>query len=182
MDLLDNPYPVVADGFARALSSVTASQWALATPCDEWDVGQLVRHVIATHRRVYSLLDGSTSIDASAHADLVQEWANATMAIRDALASPELANTPVRARNGEQPFGTLVSGLLTIDTLCHTWDLARAVGADETLDATAVAKAHSVLSAVGDLIRARGGFAAAIESAPTADPQTRFLNFAGRRT
>ena len=147
--------------------------------CDEWNVEQLVRHVIATHRRVYSLLDSSTSIDVSAHADLVQEWANTIMAIRDALASPELANTPVRARNGEQPFATLVSGLLTIDTLCHTWDLA---GADETLDATAVAKAYSALSAVGDLIRVRGGFAAAIESPPDADPQTRFLNFAGRRT
>lgn len=75
-----------------------------------------------------------------------------------AVASPELANTPVRARSMEQSFAIVVSGLLTIDTLCHTWDLARAVGADETLDDAAVARAHGALRALGDLIRVPGGF------------------------
>jgi uncharacterized protein (TIGR03086 family) len=181
MEPLDNPYPVVADGFARALGCVTASQWALETPCEKWDVEQLVRHVIATHRRVYSLLGTSTSTDGPEHGDLVPEWETATKVVREALASPELANAPVRARSTEQSFATVVGGLLTIDTLCHTWDLARAVGADETLDAAAVARAHGALSALGDLIRVPGGFAPAIEPAPGADSQTRFLNLAGRR-
>jgi uncharacterized protein (TIGR03086 family) len=177
----ENLYPVVAEGFERVLLEVGAQQWALPTPCEEWDVSQLVRHVVATHWRVYALLDETTSTTLSDDADLIQEWRGATAAVLGALASPEQANTLVRARNGERPFAALVGGLLTIDTLCHTWDLARAVGADETLDAAAVANAYDALSAVGDLIRVPGGYGPANEPAPDADPQTRFLNFAGRR-
>lgn len=177
----DNLYPVVAQGFERVLAKVGARQWTLRTPCEDWDVSQLVRHVLATHWRVYALIDETTNTTLGGDAGLMEEWRSATGAVLSALASPELANTLVKGRNGERPFAVLVGGLLTIDTLCHTWDLARAVGADEELDATAVDNAYAALSAVGDLIRVPGGYGSAIEPSLDADPQTRFLNFAGRR-
>jgi uncharacterized protein (TIGR03086 family) len=177
----ENLYPAVAKGFERALVSVGPDQWTLGTPCEEWDVRHLVRHVVVTHRRVYALLDETTNTTLGEDVDLMEEWRSATGAVLGALASPALANTLVKSRNGERPFGALVGGLLTIDTLCHTWDLARAIGADEELDATAVDNAYAALSAVGDLIRVPGGYGPAVEAALDADPQTRFLNFAGRR-
>lgn len=98
-----------------------------------------------------------------------------------ALDDPVLAATPVRARSGEQSFASLVGSLVTYDTLCHTWDLARAIGANETLDPGAVADAHESLAVLDDVLRVPGGFGAKVEPAPDADAQTRFLNFVGRR-
>jgi hypothetical protein len=67
-----------------------------------------------------------------------------------------------------------------IDTLCHTWDLARAVNASESLDEAAVAIAYEKLKEMGDAIRVPGGFKDAITPLPSADFQTQFLNFTGR--
>lgn len=81
----------------------------------------------------------------------------------------------------EQPFSSLV-GLLCADTLIHTWDLARATGQDERLDAAAVADALGFLTPIDDAIRRPGGFGSKIEPPPGADEQTTFINFAGRAT
>ncbi len=115
-------------------------------------------------------------------APLTDQWSLVAASMADAIADAVLANTPVRTRSGEQPFSALVEGLLMTDTLCHTWDLARAVGASDELDADAVAKAHDILIGMGDAIRVAGGFAAPIASGAGADAQTTFLNFAGHDT
>jgi uncharacterized protein (TIGR03086 family) len=81
---------------------------------------------------------------------------------------------------GEQPFATLVDTLLCTDTLIHTWDLARAAGLDERLDADAVARARAFVEPLGDMMRSPGGFGPPLEPAPGADDQGRFLAFCGR--
>jgi hypothetical protein len=67
-----------------------------------------------------------------------------------------------------------------IDTLCHTWDLARAIDANELLDEAAVAIAYDKLTEMGSAIRVPGGFKDPVAPHPHADAQTRFLNFTGR--
>jgi uncharacterized protein (TIGR03086 family) len=176
----DDVYLRVAKRFGEVLSHVTSDQWDRSTPCDEWTVRDLVTHVIATHRRVYALVDPVGLADVDGEAPLIDQWTVVATTMRDALGSASLADALVPARNGEQPFSQLVGGLLMFDTLCHTWDLARATDDDETLDADAVAIAHERLGAVSDAIRVPGGFAAPIEPASDADAQTRFLNFVGR--
>ena len=174
-------YLRVAERFGDVLSGVQSEQWNLATPCEEWNVHDLVAHVLATHRRVYALVDpaGPTPDDDTS---LLEQWGVMATTMREALATPALADALVPGRRGDQPFSQLVGGLLMFDTLCHTWDLAHATGRDETLDEEAVAVAHERLAAVGDAIRVPGGFAPAVASAPDADAQTRFLNFVGRST
>jgi len=176
----DDVYLRVAQRFGEVLSHVSDDQWGDATPCDQWNVHDLVAHVIATHRRVYALVSPEGLADFDDDAPLANQWSVVSTTMRDALASSTLANTLVPARNGEQPFFQLVGGLVMFDTLCHTWDLAHAIGDDETLDAAAVANAHERLGAVSDALRVPGGFAAPIEPAPDADAQTRFINFVGR--
>lgn len=176
-----NHYPVVAEGFTRTLAVVTDAQWGLPTPCEDWNVRDLVDHVVATHGRVYAMLGpGADEVDTADESPRAA-WEGARGRMLAALSDPELAQRPVRARNGEQPFAALVGGLLTFDTLCHTWDLSRAIGADETLDPAAVAYAHEQLGPLSDALRVPGGFGPAVEPAADADPQTRFLNFVGRR-
>jgi uncharacterized protein (TIGR03086 family) len=176
----DSTYLRVADGFSQTLATVQESEWDNPTPCDQWDASELVAHVVATHQRVYSMVNQNGIDELNDDATLLEQWKVVNETLKRALNDPTLANAPVRARAGEQPFSALVEGLLMIDTLCHTWDLARAVNANESLDGAAVAIAYEKLTEMGDAIRVPGGFKDAITSLPTADPQTQFLNFTGR--
>lgn len=171
-------YPTVSADFARTLELVGPDQWATATPCEDWNVFDLVTHVIATHRRVYKM---AVTDYAEPTLDTIDAWREIHDALLAALDDPILAATPVQSRRGEQPFSALVGGLLTFDTLAHTWDLARAIGASEELNVDAIAHAARELEPIGDALRVPGGFGPAVEAAPDANPQTRLLNFLGRR-
>lgn len=171
-------YPAVSADFARTLELVGPDQWAAATPCEDWNVFDLVTHVIATHRRVYKM--AMTSYEEPT-LDTIDAWREIHDALLAALNDPILAATPVQSRRGEQPFSDLIGGLLTFDTLAHTWDLARAIGAPEALHPGAVAHATRELEPLGDTLRVPGGFGPAVDAAPDANAQTRLLNFLGRR-
>ncbi|MDA8275893.1 MAG: hypothetical protein M0029_11020 [Actinomycetota bacterium] len=107
-------------------------------------------------------------------------WRSARTDLLAALADPVQAKTTVSGMFGEQTFESLVGRLLCADTLVHTWDLARATGQDEQLDAGAVAAAHTFLGTIDDAIRRTGGLAPKLEVPGDADPQTAFLAFCGR--
>ncbi len=174
-------YRRVASRFADTLYMVREDQWQNASPCNEWSAFDVAAHVIATHRRIYSMLnpDGIGGFDEDA--PLPEQWSVAAAAIAEALDDPLLSHVPVRTRSGDRPFYALVEGLLLTDTLCHTWDLARAINANDELDPEAVAIAYAMLAELGDGIRVAGGFKEPIDPAVGADAQTVFLNFAGRR-
>jgi len=174
-------YDVVASDFERVLGSVGPAQWLLETPCDQWTARQLACHVIETHRRALSILHGSAFREVQDRDDVVAAWVVANRDVRQARDNPALASKTVSGLGRDQSFKSLVEGLLTFDTLCHTWDLARATGQDETLDPQAVQYAHDALTPVSNALRGAGGYGPALESAPEASAQTRFLNFTGRR-
>ena len=83
---------------------------------------------------------------------------------------------------GDMPASQIIGRFLASDVLVHTWDLARAVGGDERLDATAVTQAYSGLKPMDAMIRQPGVFGPKVEPAADADEQEEFLNFLGRVT
>ena len=180
MSEVSERYGRVADGFSARLAGVPAGSWDQPSPCTEWTARDVAVHVINTHRRVAANLDGSQAVEAAGGDDLRAEWEAAAAAVRAAVADPARAQQTTSGMFGEQSFESLVSRLLCTDTLLHTWDLARATGQDEALDAEAVEKSFAFLAPLDEAIRRPGGFAPRIESAPDADAQTRLLNFCGR--
>jgi uncharacterized protein (TIGR03086 family) len=69
---------------------------------------------------------------------------------------------------------------LTQDVLVHTWDLARAVGADDSLDPEWCAAFLDQLPADRSALSASGMFAAPIAVSDQADTQSRLLARLGR--
>jgi uncharacterized protein (TIGR03086 family) len=173
-------YQTIADGFEARLAGIDHDGWSGQSPCTDWTARDVAVHVIQTHRRVRSTLDGSDPADVDATADLRPQWETARGGIATALADPDLSSKTVGGAFGEQPFESLVGRLLCADTLVHTWDLARATGQDDQLDPDAVAQAFRFLSPIDEAIRRPGGFAPKIAPASDADEQTSFLNFCGR--
>lgn len=173
-------YTTVANGFTERLAAISTAQWTAPTPCSEWNVRDLVAHVVTTHRRVLATLSGSDAAAVDAEGDLRLQWFEANRDVAEAAEDPESGAAMVRGMSGEQTFGSLVGGLLCTDTLVHTWDLSRAIGHNETLDPDVVTACAAVLAPADNAIRRPGGFGPKIDTADDVDEQTRFLCFCGR--
>jgi uncharacterized protein (TIGR03086 family) len=174
-------YLRVVSGFTTRLNGVRADQWANPTPCSAWTVRQLVGHTVGTHRKVIGALGDREVIEVDERGDMLQQWLEATQALGSELGNLDRAGQVVRGVDGMLPFGDLVGGLISPDTLAHTWDLARATGQDERLDPRCVKACAGQLPQFGDTLLRLGGFSA-VPSAADADAQTIFLNAVGRQT
>lgn len=171
----------ISEGFTNRLEQVPPGAWTDPSPCEDWSAHDVVKHVVDTTRGILTRLTGGDPTAPDSDEDLLAAWAVESAAVTAALADPARAEKPVQSMFGEQTFAELVGGALCADTLIHTWDLARATGQDDRLDAAAIEAAQAFLAPYGDAMRRPGGFGPAIEAAPDADPQTSFLAFVGRR-
>jgi uncharacterized protein (TIGR03086 family) len=172
-------YAAIADGMTRRVDGCT--EWLAATPCPEWSAIDVLRHVVDVHQRALSLLDdvepAPVPIDTT---DVVDAWRGTSLAMRAALEDEERATQIVSPRFGDMPFENLASRMVCSDALIHTWDIARATGQDEQLDAGAVEFAWAWMQLAGDNLRASGSFGPPVPPPSTADTQTLLLCFLGR--
>jgi uncharacterized protein (TIGR03086 family) len=67
------------------------------------------------------------------------------------------------------------------DVVVHTWDLARATGLDEALDADVVHDMLVGMEPLDDMLRASGQYGPKVEVGVDADEQARLIAFTGRR-
>jgi len=173
--------------FRRVLAGVTHEHWELATPCEEWDVRELVNHVLGGNVRYTMLLRGAGPAEVAA----TRSWDHIGA---DALASFDLSATEVVGAFGEQdalertvhhPAGDR-SGLDLLwlriaEWTVHAWDLARAIGGDERLDPDLVDSLLARLDKHGTGLESGGYFTPALDAPSDAPPQTRLLLAVGRR-
>jgi uncharacterized protein (TIGR03086 family) len=87
----------------------------------------------------------------------------------------------VHLSSGDGPAAAYLSEVAA-DVTIHTWDLARAIGADERLDAGLVRFAQTTLQPHVEEWRAAGALGPAVDLPRGADPQDAFLALVGRRT
>ncbi|MCU1406997.1 MAG: hypothetical protein JWQ43_3300 [Glaciihabitans sp.] len=167
--------------FARRLGQV--NDWNASTPNADWDITALVRHVTSEQQWVPHLLKGKTVDEAQASIeplgdDLRAEWdrhsAAATQAWAEAPqdASVQLSYDTVTV---EDYLKEQVS-----DVTIHSWDLARASGADEELDQELVEAAWTIFSPQKETLAASGLFADPVAIAEDAPLQVRLLALTGR--
>jgi uncharacterized protein (TIGR03086 family) len=174
-------YRAIADGMDARVDGCHDDDWAAATPCPGWTVRDVLVHVAGVHRHALAALDSGAPEPIRSEHDPVTAWRDASAAMRDVLRDPDRATRTITSRYGEMPFEDLVSRMVCSDTLVHTWDVARATGQDERLDADAVAVAWTWMQTAGDRLRASGAFGPPVTPpAGDADVQTLLLCFLGR--
>ncbi len=173
----------VHDEFSRRLAEVGADQWDDPTPDAEWTVRDLVAHVVEEQRWVPQLLGGRTVAQAKLELepvrdDLPAEWALYSLAATSAWAATprdKLVHLSDDTVTTEDYLRELVS-----DIAIHTWDLARAIGADEELDADLVEAVWSVFEPQQETLAASGLFAPPVPIPDDAPLQSRLLAITGR--
>jgi uncharacterized protein (TIGR03086 family) len=174
-------YRQVSNGFDAAVRVATPDKWGAQSPCDQWRARDVVAHVVAGHRGVIAGIRGGESKPLGVDEDPMAAWAGASRAIDEITRDPEALDKEIDGPVGKMPAGQIIGRFVTMDLLVHTWDLARAVGADERLDQDSVRHAYEALKPMDAMIRQPNVFGPKLEPPPGADLQTEFLYFLGRR-
>ena len=161
-----------AQKWTDVLSQVTDDDWAKPTTCDDFTVRQLVDHAMHWQATGGGVLGAGTQPGAS--------WDDVRPAVAAALEDPSNLEGTAEA------FGNMpkqqVLGLLVTDLLLHSWDLARSIGADETLPPDAVSAASMGLRRMPEeMLRSGTMFGPAIEVSDDASDQDKLIAFAGRQ-
>ena len=176
MDLVDR-YEEVAAGFTARLDAVNDDQWSNTTPCTDWDVGQLVDHVITIQRGIPEGL----GVPVDDGADAQATWRAVREAALTALRRPGVLEGTMRGIRGDDvPVEMALIPRLS-DLTVHTWDLARATGGDERLNPEIAAIVLERLRPHDEALRQSGSFGPKVDPPPGADAQVELLCFLGRR-
>jgi uncharacterized protein (TIGR03086 family) len=175
-------YRKVAGQFTLRVQAVPAGSWDNPCPCEGWRARDIVGHLVEWMPGFFSRWDVELSPAVTVDDDPVAAWVSTSDAIQAALDDPQVAareaDSPMGRRSLEQVVGMIVVG----DVLVHTWDLARATGQDETLDADEVARLSGMMLQMSDeMLRSDGQFGPRVEVPKDADPQTQLIAFSGRR-
>ncbi|HUB22040.1 MAG TPA: TIGR03086 family metal-binding protein, partial [Streptosporangiaceae bacterium] len=145
--------------FDARVRLISDHQWQAATPDEDWRVRDLVNHVVAEDLWAPPLLAGSTIDEVGDRfegdvvaADPTAAWAAASAGAVQAVGEDGAMDRIVHLSFGDFP-GREYALQLFADHLIHAWDLARAIGADERLDAMLVASCATWFDAVEDAYR-----------------------------
>ncbi len=108
-------------------------------------------------------------------------WQVMSDGVQAVLDDPDSAGRLLRNPHlGEVPVPRAVDQFFTTDVYLHTWDLARATGQDETLDAQRCADLLAGMEPMDEMLRASGQYGPKVPVPDDADPQTRLVAFIGR--
>jgi uncharacterized protein (TIGR03086 family) len=184
-DLLDR-FLRAGKGFEDHLRAVPADAWTAPTPCAEWDVRQLANHMTRGNLNYVGLVRGATREEFLARRDAdalgddpVTAYTASVEACADAFAESGALDRVV-----DYPLGALTGGralaVRTADSVVHTWDLARALGADDTLDPDLVVWADDGYDDIFAGLAVDRFFAGPPAGAPTTARQDRLLTRFGR--
>lgn len=173
--------------FDYRVRQILPEWWIASTPCDEWDVAELVNHNVAESMWVAPLLMGMRVEEVGGiegdvlGEDPLQTWEDARAVAITAIDDADLSGD-VHLSSGLTPtFEYLRQRVL--DLAAHAWDLARAIGVDDRLDEELVAALDEyVRPFAARLAELPEYFDPAVEPEPDADVQTRLLNILGRET
>jgi uncharacterized protein (TIGR03086 family) len=167
--------------FGARVAAVT--DWNAPTPDTDWSVRDLVTHVIEEQQWVPHLLAGRSIPEAQLsidklRPDLTEEWSLYSFAATSAWSATS-ADAPVKL-SYDTVKATDYLREQVADVTIHTWDLARAVGADEDLDDELIRAVWTVFEPQKDTLEASGLFASPVPVPDDAPLQTRLLAITGR--
>jgi len=174
------------DAAFRARLDAVGERWAAPTELPGWDVRALVHHIVLEERWAPTIFAGMTieeSGDLFEGDQLVPDpltaARDASGAALDAVREEGAMERTVQLSFGETP-AVEYARQLAADHLVHAWDLARALGVDDTLDADAVHAVAEWFEPTEELWREAGVIGPRVPVPDDADEQTRMLAMFGR--
>lgn len=126
------------DQAAAVISTIRPDQAEVATPCPDWDVRALVRHVVGHDLPNFMIsARGETADWHSPPEELSTDWAGVfgerARALLEVWRTADLNRMVTVPGGGEAPLRSRVDHQIT-ELAVHSWDLVQATGAPVRLD------------------------------------------------
>ena len=180
VDALDQTF----DHAHKVISGVRPEQYADPTPCEEWNVQQLLTHVVG----VTTVMGEATAAgkadrrpdSVALSDDPAAQFRTAADAALAGWRKPGIMDETINAGPGHMP-GRVLAGINLLDTATHSWDLARATGQSEDLPpAVAEAALEASHQIVDDQLRP-GRFGPELDAPEGCTSTDRLVTFLGRQ-
>ena len=171
MSSVEQMYAMVAARWVEVTDQITDADWDKPTPCEGWCVRDVVEHA-----------HGWQTTGGNAFgAELEQgaDWSDIQAAVSAQFADPASFEGTVESFGGMSKQA--VAGTMIGDLLVHTWDVAKAIGVDDTLPPEAVVSTHMGLQRMPEqMLRSPKMFGPEVQVADDASDQEKLLGFVGR--
>ncbi len=159
-------------------------KWDRRSPCDAWDARGVLEHVIGFHDvlllRPLGLKPDRPRDDPQARWELTYQQLQTAFEPGMCLFERVVDVPAVGSNPATQLDARGLVPNLTRDVLVHTWDLARAVGAGDRLDAGWCELFYAALPADPEALSSSGMFRAPVAVGDQADVQAKLLARLGR--
>lgn len=172
----------VAAAFTATVEGAAPAAWDNPAPPRGWVARDVVRHLVEWFP---AFLQGATGITLaggpSVDDDPVAAWRAQVDAVQALLDDPATAEGVHDLPHiGTMTLAQAIDMIYTSDVFLHRWDLARATGQDETLDAVKCAAMLAGMEPMDEALRQSGHYGPRVHVADDADVQTKLLAFIGR--
>ena len=175
-------YRKVAGTFTQRAHEVPDGAWDNPAPCEGWVARDVVRHMVEWMPGFFPEAAGvEFPKGPSADVDPAGAWDVHSAALQAALDDPEMAGREFDSPTGRVTVEQAIDQFMTSDVLVHTWDLARAAGLDETIDAEESERLYEGMVPYDELLRNSGHYGPRVEVPDDADAQTKLVAFTGRQ-
>ncbi|MDQ3931285.1 MAG: TIGR03086 family metal-binding protein [Actinomycetota bacterium] len=175
------------EGFGELVGMVGENQWHSPTPDQEWDVRDLVNHLVVENRWTRPLMTGMTieEVGDRFEGDLLGDdprraWQESATEALEAMRAEGAMTRTVHISAGDVT-GEEYALQLFSEHLIHGWDLAQAIGAPDRLDPELVRAAAAWFASKEEEYRQAGAIGRRPEIPADADEQWVLLAMFGRR-
>lgn len=170
----------------KYIAGVKPNQMNDSTPCEKWNVKQLLDHITGVPLfglKVFGGTPGSGELhDATKGGTTVDAFNRNLNQFIGELKKPGALQKTVKPFGGDMP-GAAFAMILADDILIHGWDLAKATKQDTKLPANLVEACYAAMSpGFANLSKAPGeAFKPMVQVPANADLQTKLLAGLGRK-
>jgi uncharacterized protein (TIGR03086 family) len=172
------------------VARLTPADLDKSTPCDQWNVAQVIQHAAGDQRAYAVAITGQdgpsynpfepSGVLAESAVELVASATAASSAAWSTIGK-DVEDAPVPLPQGPLPAWQGV-GYCALDAVVHAWDVAVATGQDSPLTNEHAKALMPAAVALTEPLRAYGMFAAVVDAEEGDDDAAVLLKYLGRRS
>ncbi|GGO46245.1 TIGR03086 family protein [Streptomyces daqingensis] len=185
MDLID-AFDSAFEEWDRLVHEVGPRQWEEPTPCSDWNVRDLVNHLVSEHLWAPHLLAGETLAQVGDRyegdvvgGDPVAAWERAGSGSWPAFHREGALHGDVHVTGGKSP-ATEYGWQMTTDLAVHGWDLARGIGVRSRMHDELADAVYAHIAPMAESWQGAGVFDPPVPVPDDAVPQERLVALLGR--
>ena len=137
MDIVDLDEEA-AEGLETIIAGVAPTAWTAPTPCPDWNVRDLVAHLVAGNVKYTGIARGDDwrpgGVDVDLGGDPAATYRRTVKEMVEAWRQPGALDREIALPRGQRGRSEVALWIHLAETLVHGWDLARATGQDPVFD------------------------------------------------